>query len=436
MRTTIHIFASIALAALLLSGFATDGIAQDTDTIVSPDTKAPVILATNPADGEMNVKQNSVIEITFSSEMDAASINSTTLLLHAMYADTLNEEYGEMQQEQITGNLINEDSDYSSYYTTGAVNGSISYANKIAVFTPDQELKENTLYTFTVTNGVKSSENVALVMDQSWGFTTAGPSNTTYFDKRNDRYGMEKSEYKRSTMGISLKDQANLIELGKAGHFVILAKTSVLHNSPSRITGRLGEGLPTSGIRNVKDISKPTLQKASGQGVLKSGLSDTTSPVVKEAIEDMMVAYQEASMQKGNDSTSHKNESFHSVVLSPGVHEWTDSLHITTDVMLSGTATDVWLIKVGDNLTVDKNVVFTLSNGARADNIFWYVEGKVGIGANAQFEGIILSMNDITLEKGAILNGRMFSQTSISLDDNTVIQPGSMAAVKTTSANK
>ena len=79
--------------------------------------------------------------------------------------------------------------------------------------------------------------------------------------------------------------------------------------------------------------------------------------------------------------------------------------------------------------------MFTLTNGARAENVFWYVEGEVSVGGNASFEGIILSMNEITFDKGAKMNGRMFSQTSITLDDNTITEPKNMEG-QASSSNK
>lgn len=432
-----QLFKSTALTALLFSVFGAGGIAQDTSNVVGPETKAPVILATSPIGGEMNVDRNSVIKITFSSEMDSASINSATLLLYATYADTMKEQYREMHQEQITDNLTIEDSKNYRQHTAGAISGTIRYSDKIAVFTPDKELKEGTLYSFTVTSGVKNSENIALETDQSWSFTTAGTSYPTYSDKQNNTYGTARVEVSSLHAMSTNKDKTKGVDLGKAGRFVILAKTSVKNNTTSRITGHIGEGSVASSTNKEKENLNSTRKPASGKvSVLRSNQGDTTSPDVTEAIEDMMTAFNDVSMQNGDDSTSHTNESFDKVVVAPGVYEWSDSLHIASDVTLSGSANDVWLIKVGENLTIDENIEIMLTNGARAANIFWYVEGEVTIGKNARFEGIILSKNEITLEKGAELNGRMFSQTSITLNDNTIIREPRNMASQTSSKNR
>lgn len=432
MRIHKQFFKSIALATLLCTGFAANGIAQDSTTIVNPETKAPVILTATPTSGAMNVDLSSVIEITFSNEMDGKSINGTTLMLHASYADTTYEEHSEMMDGQIRDRSEIKESQNSWKYTTGAVSGTISYSNKVAVFTPDSELKEGTLYTFTVTNEVKNLENIPLENAQNWNFTTTGTSNSSYFGKQNDRNGMGGTE--NSSRYATSKNDSSIIDLGKAGHFVILAKKDINNESGSNITGHIGEGSQANSNKSDKDTTKPY----SGQeSVMKSEQSDTTSPPsVTDAIEVLASTFNDVSMHQSDEVTTHNTESFHhNPALEPGVHEWNSSIQIMSDVTLSGSADDVWIFKTDSNLTVFENTVITLTDGAQADNVFWYVEGEVSIGKQAEFEGIILSMNEITLEKGAIVNGRMFSQSSVTLDDNTITEPRKMTG-QTTSKNE
>jgi hypothetical protein len=442
MRLLTQFFKCTTLTAILCTGFVTGSMAQESSTIVNPETKAPVILTTTPSDGEDNVDPGSVFEVTFNSEMDETTINETTLILHATSADPMQEEHGEMMDNQMRDRSETENSDNNLQGTTDAVKGTISYSDKVAAFTPDEDLKEGTLYTFTVTNGVKSSENIALENDQKWSFTTRGTSGSAYSVNQNgtygtDRYGLDSNEYSsESTADTSLKGKTNMIELGKAGQFVILAKTDIHNESGSDITGQIGEGSVSDRIKQEQAFTDSAQQNTSNRvAVWQSDQSDTTSSDVNEAIEDMMSAYKDASSQNGDNDASHENESIQGNELTPGVHEWNNSLHLESDVTLSGGEDDVWIFKIGDNLTVDENTVVTLTDGASAENVFWYVEGEVTIGKDAHFEGIILSMNEITLKEGAKLNGRIFSQASITLDDNTVTEPRTMAS-HTTSTNR
>ncbi|WP_138431897.1 Ig-like domain-containing protein [Fodinibius saliphilus] len=186
MKTNKQLFKNITLTALLFAVFSTALMAQDSTSIVDPITETPVILATSPNGGEVNVELGSAIEITFSREMDGKSINGATLQLHATYADTMYEDYNEVLLfDQITDQpIIMKDTENNWQYTTSSIGGTISYSDKVAVFTPDAELEEGALYTFTVTTGVKSSENIALENNYTWSFTTMGTSESMYIDKK------------------------------------------------------------------------------------------------------------------------------------------------------------------------------------------------------------------------------------------------------------
>lgn len=477
MRSDKQFFKSIALAALLGTGFSTAGVAQDTTNIVNPETEAPAILKTTPAGGAMNVDLSSVIEITFNREMDKTTINGNTMILHTSSADSMHKQHGEMMDDpKKEKKSVTNDSENNQKNIEEAVNGTISYSDKMAVFTPDSDLKEGTMYTFTVTNSVKTPENIALENIHNWSFKTMGSSDSTYTDLQDENPNMNRNEQDRNiinsnrmvrnefsekatettdsaytlrqnmnysndsatdTMNTTFNGENNMIDLGKAGQFVILAKKTINNESESRITGRTGEGSATDVTKSEKTKEEmafaDSVRKSTSDEVMiwQSNQSDTASTDVSEAIKDMMSAHSDALLQSGNDATSQMNESLHTAELTSGIREWSDSLNIESDVTLSGSADDVWVFKIGNNLNVNENTVFTLTDGARADNIFWIVEGEVTIGKDANFEGIILSMNDITLEKGAKLNGRMFSQTSITLDDNTITEPGSMAGQRT-----
>lgn len=194
MRTEKKFLKSIALATLLVTGFTAHGVAQDTTNIVDPEIKTPVILTTSPAGGEMNVGLGSSIEITFNSDMNEKSINGTTLKLYAAYADTMHEEHSEMMMDdQINDRSENKGSDSNWKQTNGSVSGTITYSDKTAVFTTDDGLEAGTLYTFTVTNGVKDSQNIALDSDHNWSFTTAETPDSTSYENHIEQFKMGNS---------------------------------------------------------------------------------------------------------------------------------------------------------------------------------------------------------------------------------------------------
>ncbi|MCC9166521.1 ice-binding family protein [Pontibacter harenae] len=62
--------------------------------------------------------------------------------------------------------------------------------------------------------------------------------------------------------------------------------------------------------------------------------------------------------------------------------------------------------------------------GAEAKNVYWVVQNEVGIGVSTSFVGNIIAQNNITLNRGANLEGRAISLTgSVNLNFNTVYLP-------------
>jgi hypothetical protein len=111
--------------------------------------------------------------------------------------------------------------------------------------------------------------------------------------------------------------------------------------------------------------------------------------------------------------------------LAPGVYKWSTDVLITTDVTLTGTATDVWIFQIAGDLTLGSGAQVLLSGGAQANNIFWQVAGGTGveIGTTAHVEGTILAAKAINLRTGASLNGRALAQTEVTLQQNTIVIP-------------
>ena len=61
--------------------------------------------------------------------------------------------------------------------------------------------------------------------------------------------------------------------------------------------------------------------------------------------------------------------------------------------------------------------------GANPANVFWQVAGAVTIGTSVQFKGVILGKTSIAMQTGATLAGRLYAQTAVTLQMNTVTKP-------------
>lgn len=105
----------------------------------------PVITSRAPGVGETDVAPDAVVRVTFSKNMDPATV--------------------------VAGGNIGLES------ASGAVAGSVSYDGSIrtATFTPNAVLQAGTVYTVTVTNGVEDTGGKPLYESETWSFQTGSP---------------------------------------------------------------------------------------------------------------------------------------------------------------------------------------------------------------------------------------------------------------------
>lgn len=130
---TKKLLTTIAFAfVLLFSGCAEDDFNQ-------VDGLCPLVVSTVPEDGAINVPLNQVITATFNEKMNPSTITGTSFTVSA------------------NGALIN---------------GTVTYNNLTATFTPASPLAENTEYTGTITTLAKDERGNALQENYVWTFTT------------------------------------------------------------------------------------------------------------------------------------------------------------------------------------------------------------------------------------------------------------------------
>lgn len=203
MKMYISSLNKIVLTTLLLGGFVSHGIAQNMPYSGDAQTNSSEITETSPAAGESDVALDARIEVTFAKDMDENSINETTFLLreHAANGNAMSGmqrgemQRGEMQREDHMDEMRSADqssnrseasSENNRMRTSDSVSGTVSYSNRVAVFTPDNDLKEGTMYTVSITQDVKDSEDVALENGHNWSFSTESTSGATLYNEQNN----------------------------------------------------------------------------------------------------------------------------------------------------------------------------------------------------------------------------------------------------------
>ncbi len=82
---------------------------------------------------------------------------------------------------------------------------------------------------------------------------------------------------------------------------------------------------------------------------------------------------------------------------------------------MKGGPYDVWIFQVDGALALAASISIHLTGGANPRNIYWQTLGAVGLGANSNFAGTVLSNAAVGMGAGATMTGRLFSTTTVTL---------------------
>ena len=364
LKSRSHLVKSGAVA-LLLTLFV--GACGDHGSSSSAPPSSPTVMSTTPLNVASDVPVNGNASATFSEAMDSGSLTGATFTV-------------------------------TSGSPVAAVPGTVIYADSTATFWPAAYFTDNTTFTATITTGATNASGVALAANHVWSFTT----------------------------GITLAPGLG-VNLGTAGNFAILAKSGISTVPASVITGDIGvspiAAAAITGFSLTADASNvfSTSPQVTGN-VYAADFAPPTPSNMTTAVGDMQIAFTDAS-GRAPGVTELGAGDIGGMNLAPGVYKWGTGLLIPTDVTLTGSATDVWIFQIAQDLTVDSGVNITLAGGALTKNVYWQVAGAVSIGTTAHVEGIILCQTAITMQTGASINGRLLAQTAVVLDQNTVTKP-------------
>ena len=217
------------------------------------------------------------------------------------------------------------------------------------------------------------------------------------------------------------------VNLGMAGNFAILSKSGISTVPSSAITGNIGVSPAAASYITGFALSADATNvfATSPQVIGNVFASDNAIPTpsnLTTAIGDMQTAFTDAAGRAAS-VTELGAGNVGGMTLTPGVYKWSSGLLVPTDLTLTGSAADVWIFQIAQNLTMSNGIRVNLTGGALAKNVFWQVAGSVDIGTTAHFEGIVLSQTSVALRTGASITGRLLAQTAVTIDGSTVVQP-------------
>jgi hypothetical protein len=222
--------------------------------------------------------------------------------------------------------------------------------------------------------------------------------------------------------GNAIADGPGAVELGSAGDFTILSQTGITNVYRSSIVGDVGTS-PISGSAMLLSCDEVAGNIFTVDASGPTPCANNAPGILTVAVGDMGFAYDDAAGRVLPDSSELGAGEIGGLTLDPGLYKWSSDVSISTDVTFSGTSDDVWIMQVAGNLSLANAKQITLAGGALAKNIFWQVAGSATLGTNAHFEGVVLSKTLIAVNTGTSVNGRLFAQTAVTLQQNAVTAP-------------
>ena len=199
------------------------------------------------------------------------------------------------------------------------------------------------------------------------------------------------------------------IPLGSAADFSVLGGTAVTNTGVSTLDRELGisPGGPISGL--TTRIELPV------------GSDAHVDTVLAQAARASLIAaldYGTGLTPSGVPVTV--NYEIGALTFSPGVYTSTSSMGLVGNVTLDGGGDPdaVFVFQAGTSLTTASASNVILTNGAKAENVFWVVGSSATFGAVSFFQGTVLAEKAITAGNRAWFIGRLLALTSVTLDTN------------------
>ena len=197
--------------------------------------------------------------------------------------------------------------------------------------------------------------------------------------------------------------------LGSAQSFAVLGASTVTNTGSSLITGDLG-------------VSPGTAVTGFPPGV--GGVSGTihaADAAASAAQTAVVTAYNSLASQACTQDLT--GQDLGGKTLTAGVYCFASSAQLTGILTLDaqGSASAVFIFKMGSTLTTASASSVVLINGGAPCNVFWQVGSSATLGTTTSFAGNILALASITVTTGASVTGRALALNgAVTLDTNAV----------------
>jgi len=316
----------------------------------------PTILSTDPLNLATGVALNKVISGVFSEAMDPLTITSANFTLMIGVTPVL---------------------------------GAVSYVGTTATFTPTSNLLSGSTYTATFTTGVKNVGGTPIASNYVWTFSTVAPLGPP------------------------------VINLNSVARFGIIAGVGVSNNAGFSVINNLDVGI-YPGVRSSVTGFPPATIVGGALYASDDVAPPGTAAMLLQAQNDLTAAYNTAAGAT-SPAPAVAPADLGGKTLAPGIYTSASTMLLQNgDLTLDaqGDANAVWIFQVGSAFTSVGSGPFPsasggnviLAGGAQAKNVFWQVSSSATIGDFTHFQGNVLSLSSITMNSGAVADGRMLAR--------------------------
>lgn len=325
-------------------------------TGAAPDTTAPAIMLTAPANAATGITINKAIAATFSEAMDPLTITTANFSVNGV---------------------------------TGIVTSTAP--GNIATFTPLTNLTANTTYTATITTGVKDLAGNALPASHVWTFTTgSGLAPGAIALGAAAPFGVFGGAAGMTNQGILTVINGDIGTTGAS------TMNTGFHDSAGDVY--------TETPLNKGAVNGRIYTAAPPPGGAGAGGNAATAVIANAAARDALIAYNSmspASLPGGVDPGAGQ---LGGLTLAPGIYKPAGATFLLTgsDLTLDGQGDPnaVWIFQTPAGLTIGapgfpRSIILT--NGAQAKNVFWHVGSAARIENRCTMVGTIIASAGVTI---------------------------------------
>ncbi|MBF0311054.1 MAG: DUF3494 domain-containing protein [Magnetococcales bacterium] len=211
------------------------------------------------------------------------------------------------------------------------------------------------------------------------------------------------------------------VNLGSAGNFAILSKSGITNVFRSSVVGDVGTS-PITGAALLLtcDEVQGKVYTVTAAGPLPCTISNPS--LLTSAVSSMEAAYTDAAGRTAPTATELGGGEL-SGNLAPGIYKWSSPVVLSGNLTLTGGPNDVWIFQIAQTFNTAVGSSIKLEGGAQAKNVFFAVAGATTLGVSSHFAGIILGKTMIAVNTSATVEGRLFAQTAVTLQMNTITEP-------------